>query len=415
MKGEIIAIGNELVTGRVKDTNTFFLLHKLAQHGLEIQSVKIIPDKESSIIKSILEASERSTFVIVTGGLGPTEDDMTVEAVSKAFKLPLQLDPVSWKLLRAYAQEHNIPLDENVKKMAFLPAGATKLDTKTPRAGFSLEFNRCIFYFLPGIPGETRELFNEVVLRDLLGRIKDRPWVITRIIKIFGLREAEIENRISDLIPGFEGLSVSYLPSFPEHHLHVTAKGSEKREVEAIVDEFVSLVSDRLRESVFGYDDDTLESVVGDLLRRGNLTLSVAESCTGGLIGHRITNVSGSSDYFKFGAVVYSNDSKIGILGVDRKLIEQYGAVSEPVARAMSTRVKELGNTHIGLATTGIAGPTGGTPEKPVGTVYVGLSFLDDVKVEHFLFRGNRLEIKIMTSQVALDVLRRSLLKVNKT
>ncbi|HDM74943.1 MAG TPA: competence/damage-inducible protein A [Deltaproteobacteria bacterium] len=415
MKGEIIAIGNELVSGRIQDTNTFFLAKELARYGFEVRSIKIIPDQEHLIIESLIEASKRSAFAIVTGGLGPTEDDLTAKAASKAFNLPLKRDPVSWEILKAYVEEHHLEMRENVAKMADLPEGAVKLDTKTPRAGFFLEFNKCIFYFLPGIPSETKDLFRKVVLNDLLERIKDRPFVLTKVVKIFGLRESEIENRISDLIPKFEGLSVGYLPCFPEHHLHVTVKGTVRHLIKTVLEDFISKVTERLGEFIYGYDDDTLESVVGHLLREKNLTLSVAESCTGGLIGHRITNVSGSSDYFKLGVVVYSNKAKSQVLNVGEDMLARYGAVSELVARAMGESVKRLGKTDYGIATTGIAGPTGGTPEKPVGTVYICVSSPGGTHVEHHLFKGNRLEIKTMTSQVALDSLRRSLLKMGKT
>ncbi len=414
MKGEIIAIGTELVCGRVKDTNTFFLSRELARHGLEIRSVSIIPDEESTIAETLLEASGRSAFVVVTGGLGPTRDDLTVKAVSRAFKLPLKQDPVSWSLLKAYAEKHHLAMGENVKKMALLPEGATKLDTQTPKAGFLLEFNHRIFYFLPGIPAETKELFERVVLRDLLNRVTERPLVLTKIIKIFGLREVEIENRISDLLPEFRYLSVSFLPCFPEQHLHVTVKGARKQELKRELDEFVSRVSDRLGDYIYGYDDETMESVVGELLKKGNYTLSVAESCTGGLIGHRITNVSGSSDYFRCGTVVYSNEAKVEVLGIDEELIRKHGAVSEEVATAMCSNVKKLGKSDLAIATTGIAGPTGGTPEKPVGTIFIGIGLRDRIKVKRYLFEGNRHEIKTMTSQMALDMIRRGLLKEKK-
>ncbi len=412
MKGEIIAIGNELVSGRVQDKNTFFLAQRLSRYGLEISSIRIIQDNEQAIVECLKNACNRSTFVIVTGGLGPTEDDLTVRAASKAFGLPLKRDPVSWKILKDYTESHNIPLYDNVKKMANLPEGARKLDPKTPRAGFSLEFNGCFFYFLPGVPEEVRELFDRVVLEELLNKCGSRPRVLTRIIKVFGLRESEIENRILDILPNFDTVSVSYLPCFPEHHLHVTAKGKEEKEAEKEFLEFVSLVSERLGDFVYGYDEDSLESVVGDLLRSENFTLSIAESCTGGLIGHRITNVPGSSDYFKLGVVVYSNEVKESVLGVDRELLVRFGAVSEQVARAMCEGVKKLGETHYSVATTGIAGPTGGTPDKPVGTVYIAISGPDTTFVRKYLFSGSRTEIKTMTSQVALDTLRRTLLKM---
>ncbi len=410
MKGEIIAVGNELVSGKVQDTNTFYLARELATYGFEIHSIRIIPDKESLIVESLLEASKRSSFVIVTGGLGPTEDDLTARSAAKAFELPLVQDPVSRKILEAYVKKHRIKMHDNVMKMAELPEGAVKLDRRSPRAGFSLEFNERIFYFLPGIPGETRELFRETILKDLLKRAKDRPTVSTRVIKIFGLRESEIENRICDLIPEFNGLSVSYLPNFPEHHLHVTVTGVNLERVESLLNKFVDMVSERIGEFIFGYDDDTMESVVGELLKKRRSTLAVAESCTGGLIGHRITNVSGSSDYFKVGVVVYSNEAKSRLLNVDGDLLVRFGAVSEPVARAMAEGVRALGDTDFAVATTGIAGPTGGTPEKPVGTVFIAISSHKETVVTRHLFEGNRLEIKSMTSQVALDKLRRTLL-----
>ncbi len=412
MKGEIIVVGNELVSGRVQDVNSAFLCRMLYHNGFTVRSVKIIPDNEKLISEAFLVGVERSRFVIVTGGLGPTSDDKTVDAFARAFKVKLVRDPLTWSLLKDYVRKHGLKMLENVAKMADLPEGAKKLDSKTPRAGFSVKIKNTLFYFLPGIPEETKDLFSNAVLPDLLDKSGTKDVVVTRVIKVFGMPEAEIEERVSDIFSDRESVAVSFLPSFPEHHLHISLRGPERSKLEEILNDIVSLIERRIGNHIVAYDDETLESVVGNILRGKKRSLSVAESCTGGLIGHRVTNVSGASDYFERGIVVYSNRAKMEELGVPEGLLKRYGAVSEPVARKMAEGIREVSGSYYGLATTGIAGPTGGTPEKPVGTVYIALADVEQVIVKRFRFQGSRHRIKILTSEMALDILRRVLLEI---
>ena len=410
IKGEIIAIGNELLKGVAQDTNIFFLAQKLTQNGFHVQYASMIPDDEGIISEYLNRSLKRSQFVIVTGGLGPTTDDKTTSAVARTFHLPLKRDPVSWGLLKDYAQKYGFVVDGIISRMAKLPEGAVKLDKETPKAGFFFEREGIPLYFLPGVPDETRHLFSEVVLKDLCDFFPTRRKSLSRLIKIFGLRESEIEKRLHGVMHKNPETAISFLPRFPENHLHISVREEEIQKAREKLKKIESHIAKCLGKYIIGFDDDTLEGVVGKLLCEEHSTVSVAESCTGGFIGHRFTNVSGSSEYFSRGIVAYSNEAKKEHLKIKNELLLKHGAVSEQVAKAMAEGIRKISNTTYGLATTGIAGPTGGTSEKPVGTVFIGLAAPEKTFVNHYLFHGSRMDIKILTSETALDILRRLLL-----
>jgi nicotinamide-nucleotide amidase len=409
MKGEIIAIGDELLAGRVPNTTSLFAARRFFEAGYVIRKMSIVGDHPESIEEGLVQAMQKADFVIVTGGLGPTSDDLTTEVTSHILGRRLVFHNGIKERIEKYFQAKGEKPCEEYLKLAWLPEGATLLDETGKAAGYFLEHEGKFLCFLPGVPEQMQDLLDRKVLPYLA--TKWRPFVFTRqeVIKTFGLVESEINARCADLEEIYPGLKIGYYPDVPEVHVTLTFSGETMSETGAVLSGAKAELEARLYPHVFGYRDDTMEKVVGDLLRAGNLTLSVAESCTGGLIGHRLTSVPGSSDYFERGVITYSNLSKVELLNVSEETLAAFGAVSARVAEQMALGVKEKSRTDIGLSVTGIAGPAGGTPEKPVGTVYIGLAVPGNTVAHHFLFRGTREMIQKVAAETALDGLRRYL------
>lgn len=409
MKCEIIAIGDELMVGRIANTTSLFAAKRLFEAGCVVQKMSIIGDDPEAIEETLVRATKKTDFVIVTGGLGPTSDDLTTEVISKALGRKL----VFRDEIRAQIENHFLQTGKELReayfKLAWLPDGATILDETGIAAGYLLEHKGKALFFLPGVPEQMRELLERKVLPYVAHKWK--PCTITRqdIVKVFGLSESEINSCCADLEKKYTRLKIGYYPEFPEVHISLTVHCDDACETETILSEIKAEMRSRLHPHIFGYGEDTMEKVVGDLLHNRRLTLSLAESCTGGLIAHRLTRVPGSSDYFERGLVTYSNASKIELLNVTQGMLAGFGAVSAEVARQMALGAKEVSRTDIGISVTGIAGPAGGTKEKPVGTVYISLATGKNVITNRFLFWGTREMIQEMAAETALDELRRYL------
>lgn len=409
MKGEIIAIGDELMVGRVSNTTSLFAAKRFFESGYSVQKMSIVGDNPVSIEDALIQAVMKADFVVVTGGLGPTSDDLTTEVVSRVLGCKLVFhDKIKEQIERYFQEKGEKPCPEYFK-LAWLPDGATVLDETGMAAGYFLEHEGRLFFFLPGVPEQMQDLLDRKVLPYLAAKWK--PSIVTRqeVIKTFGLSESEINYRCADLERIYPKLKIGYYPDFPEVHVTLTVGSEVPSETESILSQAKVELETRLYPHVFGYGEDTLEKVVGSLLSTGKLTLSVAESCTGGLIGQRLTRIPGSSDYFERGLITYSNRSKVELLNVSEETLTTWGAVSAEVAEQMAHGVREKSRTDVGLSVTGIAGPTGGTPEKPVGTVYIGLAVPENIIAHRFLFRGAREMIQKMAAQTALDGLRRYL------
>jgi nicotinamide-nucleotide amidase len=348
--------------------------------------------------------------VIVSGGLGPTSDDLTAAVASRFFGVPLELNSVALDMIENRFRERGYRFLEINKKQAYVPQGSKILKNFWGTApGFQFEKEGVIFFFLPGVPKEFKAMIEEYVVPELDRRSTERKKCKTRMIKTFGLRESEVAERIQGIER--EGIKIGYRPYFPEVHIRVSGYADTEDEAEKLVSVVVEEVSSRLGECVFSTDEATLEEVVGMLLSQKKLTIAVAESCTGGLVSNRITNVPGSSNYFERGVVSYSNESKTEILGVPKELIESVGAVSAEVVEAMAEGIRRLARSDIGFAISGIAGPGGGTEAKPVGTVFIGVSHREGVSSRRFQFKGTREEIKLISSETALDQIRKFILK----
>lgn len=410
MRGEIIAIGDELTSGRIVNTTSGFAARHLFEAGYEIYAMHTIGDTPRLIGEALKRAIDRVDFVIVTGGLGSTDDDLTNEAVSQALDRPTIPNLEILSIIRAHLDEISASPVSSLEKLAWLPKGADPFDPHAKMAGYRLIHNNKPVFFLPGIPSQMQQLMVDHVLPQLATWQTNQQFSTSqRLFKIFGLNEVQI-NELIEPIQFADSIQIGYYEVHPEVHLSLIIRDVPDNNPNQLLETASSIIEKTLGDSIYGLDQDTMESVVGSLLLQAEVTLAVAESCTGGLISSKITRVSGSSTYFLGGVTSYSNSMKERILHVPDTLLNKYGAVSDQVARAMAKGIRQESGADITLSVTGIAGPTGGTDEKPVGTVFIGFSSKNEDKTYRFQFSGNRQQIQEMTAQTALDLIRQYLL-----
>jgi len=414
LRTEIIAVGMELLGPHFRDTNSLYLTQKLEDLGLDVSFKTIVGDDWDNLTLSLRHSLSRADFVIASGGLGPTTDDRTREALAHVLEKKLNFREDILEAIRKRFERRGMTMPAVNKKQAYVIEGAEVLENKNGTApGLWLETGGKIILLLPGPPQELIPMFEESVWPKLQ---KLRNFFTSRtILKTTGLTESEIEERIFDLYPQSPEIRMSTLAYPGQIEIHLAARSPKNpAEAKKRLDRLQEAILDRLQDNVFSPEGKELEEVVGNLLRNNNKSLATAESCTGGLLGNRITNVSGSSDYFLLGVVAYSNKAKVRLLDIPMRLIDEHGAVSLEVAQAMAAGVREKSQTDLGLGITGIAGPTGGTPEKPVGLVYVALNSEKGSEVTKNLFLGNREAVKFQSTQRALDMIRRYLLKIKR-
>lgn len=412
MLGEIIATGTELITGQVAETNARYAARRLHEAGLPVQCITILGDGVPLFAATLGQALQRSRFVIITGGLGPTDDDMTVAQAAEVLNLELIQDEGMLSRIRQRLEQRGFAWDHRYGKLTYVPKGATILDAGRAACGFSMIYQDTWLFFLPGIPQEMQLLFESGVLPVLTGLAGQQGHRVQRTLRLFGKMEIEVQQAVHAVQKEIEGVEVGFYPVFPEVHLTLTAQGPERTSLEERLACFVSALHREVGEVLLGRDGAPLEELVGRLLRERGQILAVAESCTGGLICHRLTNITGSSDYFMGGVVTYSNQAKMDLLLVAQETLGHKGAVSPETASAMAWGVKELFHSDFGLAVTGIAGPTGGTPEKPVGLVCMSLAGPNGVETRRHQFPGDRDMVKTLTAETALDWLRRELISL---
>jgi nicotinamide-nucleotide amidase len=412
MIGEIIAIGNELTSGRVLNTTSRFAAGLLFSAGHEISAMSTVGDTPAEISETLKRAIRRSDFIIVTGGLGATSDDLTSEVVGEALGRPTVFYPEVFAKIKTLLSRTDDQVLSDLEKLALLPSGAEVLNPEARMAGYLLVHDDKPIFFLPGVPHEMKELLADTVI-PRLGAWQEgsQKLVKQRIYKVFGLGEIEINRCVAHLEKEEDDqVRIGYYPVFPEVHLSLTVIDEDKSEIERTFEQLEKEIELSLGDFLFGIDDETMESMVGEILQIQGKVLATAESCSGGLIGHKITTVPGSSNYFAGGVIAYSNDLKEKLLGVDPALLEEHGAVSSAVAKAMADGIRQKTGADIGVAVTGIAGPTGGTPEKPVGTVFIGLSTPDETIDIPCRFRGDRWQVQERAAVKSLDLVRRLLL-----
>ena len=409
MYGEIITIGNELSSGRTLDLNSWYAAGRLTASGLRVTRITSVGDDHKMVSDALKRAVEASRFVIVTGGLGSTDDDITNEIVAQALNRPLCLDQQMLEQIKGHAKARKIKITSSLEKMAWMPEGSRMLNPEGTACGFSLIEKKVHLYFLPGVPDQMRYLMDKIVLPEILSRYKTLPIMRQRILKLYGLNEPGIAEIFKKIQGKTGNIVFGFYPRFPENHITISLRGQDEPTVTEELDRVEMEVRRLVGPYIFASGDQNMEEVVGHLLVEKNLSISVAESCTGGLIGHRLTSVPGSSSYFHGGVVVYSNQSKADLLRVDPRTLETHGAVSERTVEEMARGVKDRIKTDLGLAVTGIAGPDGGTRQKPVGAVHVGLAAREKTFSREYRFWGNRGQVKLNSSMMALDWVRRYL------
>jgi nicotinamide-nucleotide amidase len=413
MKIEIITIGNELTSGEVVDTNAAYLAEALSEVGLEVIFVTTTGDDPWHIEDALIRAQERADAVIVSGGLGPTKDDITASSAAKALGLPLVLHKGVLESLRKRFSERGMEMPVSNEKQALFPKQAEIIPNPLGTAcGFVVRRIGKFFIFLPGVPRELEYLTKENVIPLLQKERKEKLIVRSFTLKVFGYTESAIADLLKDIDPLNFSAALAYLPRFPENHVKITVKGNLPAEVEENLQRLAQIIGGKLAGRVIATNQETLEEIVGHLLQSNQATLAVAESCTGGLVAHRLTQIPGSSAYFERGVVVYSNAAKVQMLQVPDSLIAANGAVSAEVAEKMAEGVRRVSSTTLGLAITGIAGPDGGSEGKPVGTVFIALASPKGTTSKEYKFSGDRNQIKTISAYTGIDWVRRYFLNL---
>jgi nicotinamide-nucleotide amidase len=413
MIAEIIATGEEIRTGALADTNSAFISQALEECGVEVTRLNGVGDDLHRLSTLLKEVGGRADVCVITGGLGPTVDDLSAEAAAEAAGVGLRLDQPALDSIEEFFRKRNRPMNPSIRKQAMLPEGADVLFNPVGTApGFSLKVGRCLFFFLPGVPFEMkRMLADHVVPRivTLMGGRRDHRLIKT--LSCFGLTESLTGERLSGLGVEFPGVQLGLRAKFPEIQVKLYASGADEVGVSQQLEKAAGWARRRLGDIVFSDSGEPMEAAVGSLLRQRKATLAVAESCTGGLISHLLTEISGSSDYFLFSAVTYANQAKTAVLGVSADTLLRCGAVHEDTACEMAAGVRRVCAATYGIATTGIAGLTGGSAEKPVGTVCIGLACEERTLGFRFHYTYDRRSMnKQMFAMKALDILRRELL-----
>jgi len=413
MKVSTLSIGDEVLFGEIVDTNSAHIAARLYDVGITVRRHLCVGDSEPDIIEAMEALAGSNDFVIATGGLGPTVDDLTAKAASKAAGRHLVLNDDALAHLQQFYEKAGRQMLPGTEKQCMLPAKAVLVPNPVGTAcGFVLPFKGTHFFFLPGVPGEMKRMLEKTLVPSILSKLQRKRVVRTRVFKVFGLSETQTESLLKDVARPDQGLSVAYCVNFPEVFVKLRIEGDDETRLSALLDEGCRGTRDKLGDFLVTEGEDTIDTVVARLFKEKGITLSLAESCTGGMISKRITDMAGSSSYFLEGAVTYGNPSKTRALDIPAELIAERGAVSSAVAMAMARGMRRKSGSDIALAVTGIAGPDGATTDKPVGTVYLAMAGPSDCKAKQYKFFGDRDRIRAMTAFTALDWLRRYLLSI---
>jgi len=415
MKACILAVGSEMLTPFRVDTNSLFITELLNTIGYDVRLKAVVADDLDELAGVISGALAWADLLVLTGGLGPTEDDLTRDAVARVLGVPLDVDERIVDRIRERFARRGMAMPDINRRQGMVPRGAEVLENPNGTApGLWIQRDKIAIVLLPGPPREMKPMF-EAVVRDRLAPHSGTAGLFRRVLKITGRTESDVDAQAQPIyakwITRRVPISTTILAVLGQIELHLTTAAPSQAEADAALDEAVRELQDALGHAIYSTDGKGLEAVVGDLLRARHMTIAVAESCSGGLLASRLTDVPGSSDYVERGLVTYSNRSKTELLGVREALIAEHGAVSEPVAEAMARAVRERAGTNVGVGITGIAGPGGGTPEKPVGTVCIAVVVDGDERVRTFPFFGGREMVKFQSTQAAMNMLRLMLLK----
>lgn len=407
LTAEIICVGTELLMGQVLNTNEHFIASHLTEAGIALNHSSVVGDNPERLKELLLLAKSRADIIIMTGGLGPTDDDLTKETVAEAFGKSLVFHPECMDKMVCYLKEAGRNLTKNNEKQAYLPEGSIVIENNNGTApGCIIEDSGKAAIMLPGPPREMVPMFMDTVLPYL--KEKSGTVLYSRVLRLFGIGESRAASMCDDLIKNQTNPTIAPYAKEGEVTFRVTASADNVENAKAMVDTTCKAMYDRLGEYIYGEgDDNNLETVVVNKLAEKGLTVSTAESCTGGLIGKMLTEVSGASSCYGFGFVTYANEAKMQLLGVKSETLEKYGAVSEETAKEMAEGARRVSGSDIAVSVTGIAGPTGGTDEKPVGLVYIGVSDKDGTEAFRFVQHGDRERVRNKSALCALDIIRR--------
>jgi nicotinamide-nucleotide amidase len=407
MDAEIIAVGSELLTPFYLDTNSLFLTDRLNSLGIEVRFKTVVGDRADDLATVLKQALSRSPLIILIGGLGPTEDDLTRPVVAEVLGRGLHEVPEIRRKIEERLARFGRPMAENNLRQALVPEGAAWLENKQGTApGIWIEQDRNLVVLLPGPPGELEAMFDAACM-PRLAQAAHGQRIRTRVFKLVGLPESEVDKRAAAVYKAYENPTTTILAKPGAIEIHLRAHAPSDQEADALLAEVGDKIELVLEDYIFSTQGEALEEVVGMYLVMRQKTLAVAESCSGGLLAERLTRYPGSSNFFLGGAICYSNGLKAKLAGVPMALIEEHGAVSQPVAQAMAEGVRTRTGASIGVGLTGIAGPTGGSPEKPVGLVFVALADERGTQVREFRFPGNRERVRLWSTQMALEMIRR--------
>ena len=407
MTAEIICVGTEILLGNIVNTNAAYLAEKCAYLGLSNYYQVVVGDNEQRLLETINTAKSRADVIFLIGGLGPTEDDLTKETAAKAFNVELVMDEEAKNNIVTILTNRGIDITNNNFKQALVPKGSIVLYNKNGTApGIIMEEAGKVVIILPGPPNEFVPMVDDQVVPYFLKK-GTNDVIYSRVVKLVGVGESKVAEEISDLIAMTNPTVATYAKT-GEVHIRVTASAANDDEAKALVKPVVKKLKAMYPDNVYSTNaDETLERAVVELLSKNGLSITAAESCTGGLVCGKIVNVAGASEVFRGGYITYSNKQKRNVIGVKKSTLEKYGAVSEQVAAEMAKGVLEVSKADVAISTTGIAGPGGGTPEKPVGLVYIGCAVKNKVYVEKFNFSGSRNKVRESTVVAALSMVRK--------
>lgn len=411
MRAEIISIGTEILLGDIVNTNAQFLAKELASLGIDVYNQSVIGDNEGRLLEAFDDSFKRCDLIITTGGLGPTQDDVTKEVAAKYFNKELIFNEEALDWIKKYINiKDDILLNSN-KKQAYFPQGSIILHNPNGTAkGCIIHEDNKILIILPGPPREMKPMFNDYVIQYLKKLTKHT--ISSKIIRLFGIPESLMAQKLNDIITNSFNPTVAPYAKENDVIIRITAKGKDESECLEIINPMKNKIKDILCEYIYGEDEDSLEFVVAKLLCKKSLTISTVESCTGGMVAQSLISYPGISEVFKEGVVTYSNEAKVKRANVKEETLKRYGAVSFETAKEMAEGIAKEAQTDIAISTTGIAGPGGGTDEKPVGLVYVGIFINGRTIVKKFNFTGDRSKVRIKTTLNALNMLREELLKL---
>lgn len=403
----VLCIGTELTRGELVNTNAAELAAGLTDLGFEVVEHAVVDDDMERVSAALRRLGGLASVLVCTGGLGPTTDDLTTAAVARALGKALVRDEASLEAIRRRFEKLGRPMSESNAKQADFPEGAEILPNPVGTApGFAVDLGRARAFFLPGVPSEMQRMFDEQVAPRVRAMAPRDSHQVR--LRTFGLPESVVGERLAGVETAMPGVVLGYRAHFPEIEVKVLGRAASAAQARELCEKATAEVRARLADVVYGEGDDTFAGVVGRELRKRNLSLAVAESCTGGLVGHMITREPGASDFLLVDAVTYSNSAKTRFLGVGEEVIRGHGAVSAEVAAAMAEGVRHVSGADVALALTGIAGPTGGSAEKPVGTVYLSVASAAGTQVKHRLFPGDRRRIQTLAAYAGLHLVRQT-------